>query len=269
MLACLAVVLVGIAKSGFGGGVGIVAVPLFVLAAGSRDGLGALLPLLIAADIFSLGHHWKRWDGPNLRHLLPGSMLGIVAGSVVLWLLLGRPDLGLAMDGGGVQDLDEAARQSRAQTENGLKLAVGLICVAYVIGDYIRRRLKIDKPFQTGPVKGNLTGLAAGLVSTIGHAAGPITAIYLLGQKIDRRKFIGTAVIYYFIVNTVKLLPYLLLGLIHTGSLFQGLVLLPLVPVGTFLGAWLNRKLSEDIFRAIILLIVLITGIHFVLEPLL
>lgn len=270
VLASLAVVLIGIAKSGFGGGVGIVAVPLYVLAAGSKDGLGALLPLLIAADIFSLGHHWRKWDVPNLRHLLPGSILGIVAGSVILWLLLGRPALdmlGTLPEQSGVTAA-EAAEKGREQAENALKLAVGVICVAYGVGDLVRQRLSVSRPYPTGPIKGALTGLLAGIVSTIGHAAGPITAIYMLGQKLDRQRFIGTAVCYYFIVNTIKLLPYALLGLIHTGSLLQGLLLLPLVPVGTFLGAWLNRRLSEHLFRGIIMAIVLATGVHFMFTTL-
>ncbi len=50
----LAIVLVGIAKAGFGGGVGMVATPLMALTISVTDAAAILLPLLIVADIFSI-----------------------------------------------------------------------------------------------------------------------------------------------------------------------------------------------------------------------
>jgi hypothetical protein len=95
-------------------------------------------------------------------------------------------------------------------------------------------------------------------------AAGPIAAIYLLAQHLPRQAFIGTSVIFFFIINTVKLIPYSLLGLIDTSTLWIGLWLLPLIPVGTFLGARLNRVMSENMFRVVIFVIVVLTGARMV-----
>lgn len=238
LLACVAVVIIGIAKSGFGGGVGIVAVPLFVLAYGDpKPAVAALLPLLIAADIFAVAHHWGTWDKPNLGHLLPGAMAGIALAAGVLALF-------------GTLD-----KQKRS-----LELAIGLICVVYPLLEVVKIRLAPHRRLRSGAVVGSGAGLAAGFVSTFAHAAGPIAAIYLLAQHLPRQAFIGTSVIFFFIVNTVKLIPYSLLGLIDTATLWAGLWLLPLIPVGTFLGARLNRVMSEGVFRAAIFVIVVLTG---------
>lgn len=240
LLAGAAVVITGIAKSGFGRGVGIVAVPLFIYAVGSpQEALGAMLPLMIAADVFSVAHHWGTWDRRNLRQLLPGSMVGIAAGAVLI-ALLGRSD-----------------GQKRS-----LEMAIGAICVLYPLAEFVKRRLAPQWRLAPSYVGGSVTGVTAGVVSTLAHAAGPVTAIYLLAQHPVKQAFIGTTVIYFFIVNTVKLLPYGAMGLIDTRTLGMGLWLVPLIPVGTWVGARLNRVMSEGLFRGVMLLIVFVTGLQ-------
>lgn len=237
-LACVSVVIVGIAKSGFGGGVGIVAVPLFVLAFGDpKPAVAALLPLLIAADVFAVCHHWGTWDRSNLWHLLPGTMVGIALASGVICVF-------------GVLD----------GQKRGLEVAIGLICVTYPLLEAAKVRWAPRWRLRSGAVVGGGMGLAAGFVSTFAHAAGPVAAIYLLSQHLPRQTFIGTAVIFFFIVNTAKLVPYGLLGMIDTGTLWVGLWLLPLVPLGTWLGAKFNRGMSERVFRVAMFVIVVVTG---------
>ncbi len=259
-LAALGVVIIGIAKSGFGSGVGIIAVPLFVFALGAKPGVSTLLPLLIAADIFSVYHHWGTWDKPNLRHLLPGSMAGILLGAVGLYFMLGRPPL--RFFGGATETASPSDIQ--ASTSAILGLVIGVLCVLYVVGDFIKSRYASGWHFKTNPVLGTSFGAAAGFVSTLAHGAGPVTTIYMLGQHLPKQRFIGTAVIYYFIINTVKLIPYALLPMINTRTLVQGLVLLPFVPVGTFIGVRLNRWMSEKLFRGIILTMVVITAVDLI-----
>ncbi len=55
------------------------------------------------------------------------------------------------------------------------------------------------------------------------------------------------------------------LGMIDTSTLGFGLWLLPLVPVGTYAGAHLNRVMSEDLFRNVIMGIVLLTGLKMIM----
>ena len=50
----VSVIIIGIAKSGFGGGVGILAVPLTAAALNADTAVGVLLPLLIAGDMFAV-----------------------------------------------------------------------------------------------------------------------------------------------------------------------------------------------------------------------
>ncbi len=60
LLAGFAVLFIGVAKAGFGGGLGMLVTPLCVLAFGPKTAIGVLLPLLCAGDVFSLYHYWRR-----------------------------------------------------------------------------------------------------------------------------------------------------------------------------------------------------------------
>lgn len=244
LLAAFAVIVIGVAKSGFGGGVGILAVPMFVLAMGPKRGLGVMLPLMLAADVFSVYHHWRRWDRYNLKVLMPGTIAGIVTGVAVLaWMLAG-------------------SERQLATAERKMQAVIGAMCVLYVAGSLIRNRYAPNWRWRATWMAGTTTGISAGVASTLAHAGGPVTAIYLLGQHLPKQAFIGTTVIYFFITNVLKLAPYGYLGMIDTTTLSQGLWLLPLVPVGTFTGAHLNRVMSEKAFRSAIMIIVFLTGLE-------
>ena len=52
-----AVLLMGVAKAGFGGGIGIIATPLLALAMPVADAAALMLPLLIACDVFAIRHY--------------------------------------------------------------------------------------------------------------------------------------------------------------------------------------------------------------------
>jgi uncharacterized membrane protein YfcA len=260
VLASLSILIVGIAKSGFGSGVAIVAVPLFVFAFGdASQALGALLPLLIAADIFSFLHHRGKWDRDNMRTLWPGSLAGVVVGSLIVYWLMGMPRLWWMAGGQAAADtsLMDAAKSH-------MKMGIGVVCLLYVVGDQIKARFAPAWHFRTNYVTGTIGGGLAATLSTIAHAGGPPVTIYLLGQHLAKRTFVATAVVYFFMVNVVKLVPYALLGLIDTTTLWPGLWLLPLVPVGTWLGVRLMHRMNETVFRTTILVIVLLSGIQLV-----
>lgn len=285
-LAALGVLILGVAKSGFGGGVGIVAVPMFAIAFGAQKGTAILLPLMLAADVFSVYHHWGNWDKRVLRVLAPGTLTGIVIGSLILWILVGMPAL-FGADRGvhhltiappAAAHVDTAPATTPAtiaagktalqrQSEDALNLLTGVVSVLYVALDYIRRRVAPNWHFKPSHTTGFAAGSAVGVISTLAHAAGPVAAIFLLNQGLPRALFMGTTVIYFFGINTIKLIPYTLIpGLINWHSIATGMVLIPLAPLGTWIGKWLCDRMSEAVFRNTILVIVFATGAQLTIE---
>ena len=62
---------------------------LWTLAGQSNRHNLLLLPLLCSVDTFSLSHYWEKWCLQNLKYLLPGVVLRVIAGVQ----LMGRMEL--------------------------------------------------------------------------------------------------------------------------------------------------------------------------------
>ena len=66
--------------------------------------------------------------------------------------------------------------------------------------------------------------------------------------------------IFFAVVNFVKLVPYGFLGMLRPGNLYTSLVLIPLAIVGVKLGVLANRKLSNELFYRIIYTAIFLVG---------
>lgn len=249
LIAVLAALFIGISKAGFGGGLGLLTTPLCVLAFGAKDAIGILLPLLCAGDLFSLWHYWGKWRRENLTYLLPGVVLGVVVGV----RLIGR----------------FSARE--------LNLAIGLLAVGFVVFQWVKERLfRAGGVFRPGHGLGLVFGVAAGITSTFAHGAGPVVSMFLIPQRMPKEIFVGTTVLVFTWINWIKLpffcvdragLPWDWLpaeAIINARTLRTSAALLPLIPVGVWLGVWLNRRLSEASFVNVIYALVLLAGLQLV-----
>ncbi|RJP25810.1 MAG: sulfite exporter TauE/SafE family protein [Candidatus Omnitrophota bacterium] len=239
-VAGLAVIITGIAKAGFGGGVGIVATPLMILVVPSTEALGIMLPILCVCDWFSIYHYRTTFDAANLYRMLPGAVLGITVAGFFLGFI------------------------SKNQEDN-LQFWIGVISIAFV-GYQLGKAwiLKELKDYHPKNWHGWLFGVTAGITSTMAHAAGPVATMFLLPQNLGRRLFVGTTVWFFTVVNAVKLIPYFYHGMINLERISTSLVLLPLVPIGTFLGVWMNKNLNEQVFNAVIYTILFLIGLKLI-----
>lgn len=78
-----AVIFFGIAKGGFGSGLGILAVPLMAVVISLIQAAVILLPILCVMDLLGLWAYRGKWIWPELRILLPASLIGIVIGTLL------------------------------------------------------------------------------------------------------------------------------------------------------------------------------------------
>ena len=227
--------LVGLTKAGFGAGAGALPVPLTAIAlGGSEHMLPVMLPILICGDIFSIIHYPKAIEWRNIAILVPSCILGVAIGSVPLMLIYG-------------------SRQAQGGVSRVLDLLVGGICLAFLVVQvwrYFResRLTARPEPYRPAIWHGVGTGTVAGVTSTLSHAAGPLIALFLLPQKLDKRVFVGTCVVYFFFGNLVKFIPYAMLGLFTAPRVWTALVVLPAVVAGTGAGLVLSRRFSGRAF---------------------
>ena len=71
-------------------------------------------------------------------------------------------------------------------------------------------------------------------------------------QRLPSPVFAGTAVLFFALVNLMKLPPYLELGPVHREPIYlTSLTLLPLAVVSTLAGVWIVRRVpAEKFYRA-------------------
>src|SRR5206468_107937 len=104
------------------------------------------------------------------------------------------------------------------------------------------------------------------ITSTFAHGAGPVVSLFLIPQKMSKELFVGTSVLVFTWVNLIKMPFFLWRGIITRETLLTGLWYLPLVPVGVWLGIWLNRKVSERLFLKLVYLITFLTGLQLIFD---
>jgi uncharacterized protein len=237
--AAFAMLLIGISKAGFGGGVGAIATPIMALTISVTDAAAILLPILIVADLFSLRHYWNVYDRGSVKLMIPGAVVGIGLGALFFGYF--------------------------SDNEQTLKVILGFVSLLFVAYQ-VARTLIFGTLLKTKPPAwaGVLLGGAAGFTSTLAHAGGPPATMYLLPQQLPRRIFVGTSVIFFFTLNLMKLLPYAMLGLLRVGNVSTILVLAPITFVGVQLGVWMNGRFNDRYFTYLIYALLLLTGLELV-----
>ena len=232
-----AVLIFGIAKGGFGGGLGVIAVPLMALVVSPVQAAAVMLPILCVMDLFALRRFWRRWDLGELRVLVPASLLGIGIGTALFGYL----------------------------SAAGIRLIVGVVAILFTVHHWVTVRGLTGRPgTHFARPWGILGGGAAGFTSFIAHAGGPPVSMYLLRRPLDRTGFVGTTVLFFAVVNYVKLLPYGWLGQLDGSNLTTSLVLMPLAPLGVELGAWLHRRVTDRFFFGLMYALLFAVGLKLV-----
>ena len=217
-----AVLIVGVAKGGLGGGVAIVGVPLMAVVVSPAQAAAILLPILMVMDALALRAYWAEWDTRNLKILLPAALIGTVLGMVTFGSL----------------------------SADGLRVLVALVALLYSVQYFLPQgRGAARSPRLT---EGVLWGILAGFTSFSVHAGGPPLQAYLLPQRMDRTRFQATSVVFFFVVNWSKVGPYAWLGQWNTDNLLTSAVLLPLAPVGILLGRRLHERVNDALFFRVV-----------------
>jgi len=227
-----AVLVMGVSKGGFGSGLGLMATPLVALAVPTSQAAAIMLPILVVMDVTGLVAYRGTFHRANLGLLLAGGVTGIFLGALTF----------------------------RYFSESVIRALLGAMALAFVAH---RMRAGGTNAAAVTPskAKGYFWATLSGVASTIAHAGGPPLSVYLLPQKLDKAVLVGTTVIYFAVINAVKLVPYFWLGLFDARNLTTSAALAPIAPLGIVLGVWLMRRLSQDVFYRVAYTMLAIVGV--------
>ncbi|MCC7340211.1 MAG: sulfite exporter TauE/SafE family protein [Bryobacterales bacterium] len=226
-LGALCAFFVGVAKSGVPG-LGMVTVPLMILAVGdARASVGWLLPILVTADFCAL-YFWRRHaDAKLLLRLAPSVMLGLVAGGFALGL-----------------------------SERYIRPLIATIVVAMLVVYLVRRFRPTWLPSGLHPAP---YGFAGGFSTTVANAAGPVMNLYMLSMHLTKEQFMGNTVWFFLVINLCKVPVYTYHGLFTRTSLGFDAMLIPVVLLGTLTGRWLFLHISQAVFEGFVIVTVVVS----------
>ncbi len=227
-----AAALSGMAKSGVPG-LGILAVPLMAMVMPAKASVGALLPLLLTADILAIVLHHRHAQWRQIAGLLPWVAVGMIPAAFAL----GRLE-------------DRAVRP-----------LLGALVLVMLGVEALRRWRKWDR-LPHHPIFSAVMGSTAGFATTLGNAAGPIMNIYLLARGLAKRAFVGTAAWYFFIVNLAKVPIFAYRGMITSDSLLFDAAVAPAVALGAWLGYTFVSRISPRVFFAVVFVLTTIAALN-------
>jgi len=231
-LACLAVIIAGMAKGGFSG-IGALCTPLLALALPPAVAAAVLLPVLLAQDVvsvWSFRHTWDRWI---VGWILPGAALGI----------------GLAAAFAAVVD------------EQHLLLALGVITLVFGLYRlWVERGGRIVAASNSPGWVGLLFGVATGVTSQIAHAGAPPFQMWVTPRKLPHETYVGTSAVAFAVINWLKVPGYIMLGSLNRQTFAAAALLLPLAVISTLVSVRIIRKLDAARFYGLIYGLMVLLG---------
>lgn len=232
-----AILLTGVSKGGFGGALGGVAVPLMALAISPVQAAAVMLPVLCLMDVFGVRVYLGKWDTANLKIIVPGAMIGITLGTLTFGMF----------------------------SDYAIRTIIGAITILFVLNRWVGTA----SPQVGGGrslFRGTFWSSIAGFTSFLAHTGGPPIMMYLLPQQMDKVAYVATINVFFMLTNAVKLFAYAGLGQFSVLNLSTSLALAPLVPLGVWIGLWLQHRVNQLWFYRITQTCLLLTGIQLIYQ---
>ena len=226
-----AIILFGIAKSGLGGSIALISIPLMTVTMSLSQALAIILPILILSDFVAVYRFRKEYDLETLKLIIPSAAVGIIIASFTFSYF----------------------------SEKLLEFIIGVMGFLFA-GHYFIFKSKKIIASKKNILKGSICTMIAGFTSFSVHAGGTPTSVYLLPLRMKKEVYVGTRVIFFTFVNLIKLPFYIHLSMMNFDTIKQSLYLMPLSILGIAIGIKILKIISEDLFYNIIYALIFISS---------
>jgi uncharacterized membrane protein YfcA len=232
ILSSLIVVMAFLIRGLTGFGSGLLSVPLLLLFLDMKLVVPTAATLAVLAGILMLStfqtRKWIRKD--LLLMLIIGAVIGTPLGTFVL----------------------------STYESSLLKRLFGIFISAYALKMLFWNK---EDGKEVSRYVGLIAGLAGGCLGGMFATGGPPVIIYLNRQIKDKQAFRATIILYFLVSNSWQYVTYCYRGLINIEVLKFVLYLLPAFIIGSLAGSLLHIKINQVLFRRVVALVLLVTGV--------
>jgi uncharacterized protein len=236
-MAALAVTLFGGLTSGLAGfGFALVCVPLLLLIYPPQTVVTISILLSLLTGWIILPGVWRQIRMRTVIGLLPWAIGGIGVGVLLLRAL------------------------DVAQIKLVASLAVAGFALAMLRG--------WTPPGAESPVATAVAGMASGTLNAMVGVAGPPVVMLFVARKLEPHAFRTSIVAYFIAIDVAALVVLVRVGEIGWTETRTALLLLPAAAIGTFVGRGLVSRIEVAVFRRVVLVMVVATGMLGVVDAL-
>jgi uncharacterized membrane protein YfcA len=141
------------------------------------------------------------------------------------------------------------------------------IIILITIGILLYMEYRKSKEIPENLLFAASTGLAAGFTTMIGNLAGAFSNLYFLAMRVSKNDFIGTGAWIFLFMNLFKL-PFQIFYWknINSSSLKLDLLLLPALAIGFIAGVLLVKKIQDEQYRKLVIVLTLIGSVIMLLK---
>jgi uncharacterized membrane protein YfcA len=204
VLTLLGVLAASLLRGFTGFGFGLAAVPLLSVALPPAQVVPLVVTLQVIVGVGGLRGASATCDWRAVRLLLPGLILGVPVGLLILTELAPNP----------------------------VRLVIGLIIAFSVVLLYRGARL----PPNPSRLLTAAVGLCSGVISGLASMGGPPVIVYLMALGHSATKVRSTAIVYFMLTGCVSLVPMSIRGMITRDTLIWSLASLPVLFGGSWIG---------------------------------
>lgn len=138
-----------------------------------------------------------------------------------------------------------------------LEGALAVFLIVLSLSFLIFKNLKVQPTTVNAIGGGSISGLIAGLIGT----GGAVRGITLAAFSLQKDVFIATSAIIDLGIDASRSVVYYANGYVHNEDLYLIPILLVVSIVGTYIGKLILTKVSENQFKSVVLLLILLTGV--------
>ncbi len=221
---------VGLSKTSFGTGVGLVLTPILSIYLAPRFVLGILAPMMIIGDLAVVYFLWRKWDPKFFFVMVPTMAVGVVVGTLFV------------------------SRLSNPQA----RIAIGVLVLVFA-GYQLLALYRQGEVIYVPPKKGigALMGFLGGFSSSAAHSGGAVTVPYFVASGLSKEGIVATNFALFAVCNWIKLGSYVGVGMVNWEIIRWTLTVLPIAVLGGFVGRWVNRTVSREMFNRVALILAL------------
>lgn len=212
------------------GGMGLLILPIVMLAVPGPEALAVIVPMYVVTDILAVYFYRGAVAWKLVWRILPLSFVGVGVGA---WLL---------------SDINREL----------FELLLGVIIFLVVLAGFWFDRQPAQ--FMKMPSVAYVFGIFGGFISLVANAAGPFISLFLVEQKLSKASYVSTRAVLFLIINLMKVPALLAIGLLNQQTFVDSFYCLPGLLVGAALGNWFLDKINVSQFKWVIRAIALVAG---------